>query len=170
MLGLGRKQNSRLRQHIRSNVVGYVALVVALSMAPAWASHLNVKTSDINKGAVTTPKLRNQAVGPAKIKGGAVKRGKLAPVLRPRWAYVALGTELRAERGVVNVRMSGDFGRVVEFDRYDFGECAAVATPVGGFQARGATVNSSGENEILVNLHDASGSLVGGHFQLLVFC
>jgi hypothetical protein len=68
---------TRVARHLRLNVVGYLALVVALSVTPAVASHLNVKTSDIQNGAVTTPKLRNGAVKPAKINRGAVTRPKI---------------------------------------------------------------------------------------------
>jgi hypothetical protein len=47
---------------VRRNIAGYLALALALSLTPAMASHLNVRTSDIAKNAVTTPKIKNKAV------------------------------------------------------------------------------------------------------------
>ncbi|MGH2787166.1 MAG: hypothetical protein ACRDJV_04540 [Actinomycetota bacterium] len=61
------KRGIRLRRHVRSNLVGYLALAVSLSLAPAYASHLIVRTSDIKNGAVTTPKLANRAVTAKKL-------------------------------------------------------------------------------------------------------
>jgi len=62
-----RKRGTRLRSHIRTNLVGYLALATALSLAPAYASHLIVRTSDIKNKAVTTPKLANRAVTATKL-------------------------------------------------------------------------------------------------------
>lgn len=61
------KRGTRLRRHVRSNLVGYLALAVSLSLAPAYASHLIVRTSDIKNRAVTTPKLANRAVTAKKL-------------------------------------------------------------------------------------------------------
>lgn len=63
----GRKRGARLRRHLRSNLVGYLALAATLSLAPAYANHLTVRTSDIKNGAVTTPKLANRAVTAKKL-------------------------------------------------------------------------------------------------------
>ena len=57
----------RLGGHVRRNIAGYVALALALSLTPAMASHLNVKSSDIAKNAVTTPKIKNKAVSGKKM-------------------------------------------------------------------------------------------------------
>jgi hypothetical protein len=66
-------------RHVRSRWVGYVALLVALTMTPlpAMASHLVVETSDIVNGAVTTKKLRDGAVTTKKLRDGAVTTKKL---------------------------------------------------------------------------------------------
>ena len=62
----------RVRSHLRSNVVGYVALFVALS-GTAWAAteiernevaskhirNAGVKEKDLANGAVTSPKVRD---------------------------------------------------------------------------------------------------------------
>jgi hypothetical protein len=73
----GSTGGDRIRRHIRSNLVGYLALAVALSMAPVYANHLNVKTSDIRSGAVTARKIGKGAVTRPKIKNGAVTGAKV---------------------------------------------------------------------------------------------
>jgi hypothetical protein len=75
--------SSRIRAHIRSNVVGYIALFVALSGTAAALPGSNtvtsgdirpnaVKTGDIKDGAVTNPKLADGAVTSGKIDDEAV--------------------------------------------------------------------------------------------------
>ena len=63
--------SSRMREHLRSNLVGYLALFVALTIAPAWGATLR-------NGSVTTKKLRNGAVTAKKVKTGAITGPKLA--------------------------------------------------------------------------------------------
>ena len=58
---------TRLGGHVRRNIAGYLALALALSLTPAMASHLNVRTSDLVNGAVTTPKIKNKAVSGKKM-------------------------------------------------------------------------------------------------------
>jgi len=58
---------ARLGRHVRRNIAGYLALTVALSLTPAMASHLNVRSSDIAKNAVTEPKIKNKAVSGKKM-------------------------------------------------------------------------------------------------------
>jgi len=58
---------TRLGRHVQRNISGYLALAVALSLSPAMASHLNVRTSDIANNAVTTPKIKNKAVSGPKM-------------------------------------------------------------------------------------------------------
>lgn len=63
--------------HLRSNVVGYLALVIATagtSYAVAELPRNSVGTRELQRGAVTTPKLRGEAVGALKIKPGVVPR------------------------------------------------------------------------------------------------
>ncbi len=63
--------------HLRSNVVGYLALVIATagtSYAVAELPRNSVGTRELQRGAVTTPKLRDDAVGALKIKPGVVPR------------------------------------------------------------------------------------------------
>lgn len=79
----------RAWRHVRRHFVGYIALIIALTMTPlpAYAAAKigpkglkkgAVTAPKIKKGAVTAGKIRNGAVGPAKLKNGAVTADKLA--------------------------------------------------------------------------------------------
>lgn len=57
--------------------IGGGVLVVALLAAPAYASHLVVRTSDLVDGAVTTPKLAVNAVSTNRLRAGAVTTSRL---------------------------------------------------------------------------------------------
>lgn len=72
-------RGGRIRTHLRHNVVGYVALFVAVSMTPlpSYAAGL-VGTAQLKDGAVTTPKLHNNAVKSGKILDGQVMGVDLA--------------------------------------------------------------------------------------------
>lgn len=64
-----------LLNHLRSNVVGYLALVVATggtSYAVAELPRDSVGTRQLQRESVTTPKLHDKAVGVLKIKPGVV--------------------------------------------------------------------------------------------------
>jgi hypothetical protein len=93
--------SSRIRRHIRTNVVGYVSLFFALSLGTAYATHpggantissgdiinQEVKNDDlgansvgsgkINDGGVQTPDLADGAVGTNKLQNNAVTTGKI---------------------------------------------------------------------------------------------
>jgi hypothetical protein len=70
---------ARLGRHLRGNAVGYLALVVAVSMTPlpSWAA-ATIGTAQIKNGAVTTKKLANGAVKTSKIAPSAVNGTKVA--------------------------------------------------------------------------------------------
>jgi len=71
--------SSRIRQHIRGNVVGYIALFAALGgTAAALPGRNSVDANDIAKKAVKSRALANKAVKGRAIAPGAVKNGKLA--------------------------------------------------------------------------------------------
>jgi hypothetical protein len=71
----------RISEHIRSNVVGYVALFIALS-GVAYAGPLKpgkVKTKHIADAAVTEPKLADSAVTGAKLGPDSVSGANVVP-------------------------------------------------------------------------------------------
>ncbi|MGH2428163.1 MAG: hypothetical protein ACRDGV_04645 [Candidatus Limnocylindria bacterium] len=73
---------SRIRAHIRSNVVGYVALFFALSMGTAYATHPGgantISSVDIVDGEVKNKDLAADAVGSGKIADRQVKNADLS--------------------------------------------------------------------------------------------
>jgi hypothetical protein len=64
--------SSRIRAHIQSNVVGYIALFFAVT-GVAWAARIAPKNS------VATKSIKNKAVTTAKLANGAVTGSKVAP-------------------------------------------------------------------------------------------
>ncbi|MDP3892680.1 hypothetical protein [Nocardioides sp.] len=73
-----RQERRRARRHLSLVAGGLVVAMAGMTLAPVAASHLNVRTSDIAKGAVTAPKIKKNAVTTAKIRNNAVKAGKIA--------------------------------------------------------------------------------------------
>lgn len=56
---------SRVRGHLRSNAIAYLALFVAIGIAPAWAATLgknDVRSKHIKNGQVKTPDIKRNAV------------------------------------------------------------------------------------------------------------
>lgn len=71
-----------VRAHLRSNVVGYVAIALTLTMGTAWAVSLpnrSVKTRHLAPGAVKTGKIAQGHVRRGDIGRNAVNSGKVAP-------------------------------------------------------------------------------------------
>jgi hypothetical protein len=67
--------------HVRRNIVGYIALFVALSGSAYAASQLpphSVGTKQLKNHAVGTKQLKNRAVGTKQLKNHAVTKAKLA--------------------------------------------------------------------------------------------
>jgi formylglycine-generating enzyme required for sulfatase activity len=130
--------SGRISEHIRSNVVGYVALFVALSGGTAYALdgsdtvfsddivNGQVKTADIGDQEVTTVHIRAGAVTAGKLADGAVSTGKLADgaVTAPK-----LGCEGNSPDDVM-VKVGS-----VCIDRY---EASIWDAPTGGNQITGA--------------------------------
>ncbi len=73
--------SARIRHHIRSNVIGYMALFVALS-GTAYATHPGgqntISSADIINGEVKTDDVAANAVGSTKIADRAVKNADLS--------------------------------------------------------------------------------------------
>jgi hypothetical protein len=69
---------NRIAEVIRHNVLGLIAIFIALSgTAYAALANNSVTTAKLANGAVTSPKLANGAATSAKIAGGAVGTSKL---------------------------------------------------------------------------------------------
>lgn len=71
--------STRIRRHLQTHIVGYLALFVALSgTALALPGHKTVKGDDLSDGAVKKRALASGAVVSGKLAGGSVKAEKLA--------------------------------------------------------------------------------------------
>jgi hypothetical protein len=74
--------HKRIRKHIRSNVVGYLALFFALSGGVAWATHPGgantISSADIINGEVRNADLGTDAVASGKIDDRQVKNADLS--------------------------------------------------------------------------------------------
>jgi hypothetical protein len=72
----------RIRNHIRSNVVGYIALFFTLSGGIAWATHPGgantISSGDIINEEVKNNDLDADSVGSAKIADGSIKNPDLS--------------------------------------------------------------------------------------------
>ncbi len=76
---MGIQMKARVRNHLRGNVVGYVAVFLALSgTATALGGSDTVFSDDIVNGEVKTPDLANNAVTTGKIRNGHVLNDDLA--------------------------------------------------------------------------------------------
>jgi formylglycine-generating enzyme required for sulfatase activity len=73
---------SRVSEHLRSNVVGYVALFFALGGGAAWATHPGgadtISSADIIDNEVETLDIRDDSLTAADLAPGAVTTGELA--------------------------------------------------------------------------------------------
>lgn len=67
-----------VRSHLRANVVGYLALFIALGGTGAWAAE-QITSRHIAKDAVLAKHVKRNAVRTAEIRKGAVTKSKLAP-------------------------------------------------------------------------------------------
>lgn len=61
--------STRIREHLRSNVIAYIALFVAVAIGPAWAG--------VARNSVRTPHIAGNAVKSGKIAPGHVRRSDL---------------------------------------------------------------------------------------------
>ena len=72
----GAGAGARIRDHLRGNIVGYLALFVALS-GTAWAAS-KIGSEDIKRKAVLSKHIKNKEVKTKDLANGAVTAGKLA--------------------------------------------------------------------------------------------
>src|ERR671910_197676 len=74
--------DGKIRDHIRSNIVGYVSLFFALSLGTAYATHPGgantISSGDIINGEVKNDDLGSNSVRSGKINDGGVQAADLA--------------------------------------------------------------------------------------------
>jgi hypothetical protein len=103
--------SSRVRTHIRNNVVGYVALCFAAT-GIAWAADTapknSVVTKSIKRGAVTNPKLAAGAITGDKVAAGTLTAANLAPGSVGTITGVSAGSGLTGGGNSGNVTLSAD--------------------------------------------------------------
>lgn len=120
----------RLFSHARSNLIGYIALFVALGGTSYAALSLpagSVGTRQLHNGAVTASKLANGSVTPAKLDGHA-----LGGSVR-HWAQVNGDGTIASSSGHARdngVARDGDY--VITWSDGFSSRCGAIATPQGG--------------------------------------
>lgn len=103
--------SARVRRHLQSHVVAYVALFVALSgSALALPGKNSVKSNDIKRGAVKGRAIAEGAVKRAKIRDAAVTAPKLsaAAVSGAALADSAVTTPKLADRAVTAAKLAQD--------------------------------------------------------------
>jgi hypothetical protein len=120
---------TRIVNHVRGNLVGYIALFVALGGTSYAAVSLpagSVGTAQLRNGAVTSKKLANGSITPAKLDrrsiGGSVRH----------WAFINQdGTVIGGSRGVqVSLGPGGSPYFVRWGDRFSH-SCAVLASSPG---------------------------------------
>lgn len=179
------------RSHIRSNVVGYLALVVAMSGTGAWAAD-KITASDIAKNAVRAKHIKVASVTEPKIAPGAVTAAKLAGDVdntQILWANVqgpVSSPTLIRGKGATDVSVGGT-GRVrVRFNR-DVRPCSYQVSgwtndegatyldaPIFVVERSVADTPVTGNNVVTVEAYSgSSGAVAGGanyDFTVAVFC
>ena len=155
----------RLVEHIRGNVISYLALFCALS-GTGYAAIA------IPRGSVGTPQLRNGAVTPAKLAGRQIAGSIYA------WAYIDANGKVLAAHGlrpgVVRGR-DGQYGFAVKNQGVPRG-CAAVASVASTlFSGRApgsavATLSTRRSPTVAVNTFSATGQAAQLPFVVEVLC
>jgi hypothetical protein len=128
--------STRIRNHIRRNLYGLVAIFIALG-GTATASHLVVRASDIKKNAVRAKH----------IKRGAVKKPKLAArsVTSPKLALGAVTTPSLADDAVISTKVAdGSLGGADiangSIGLFDLGASSVDSSKVGDSSLTGADI------------------------------
>ncbi len=165
----------RLVRHVRSNVVAYLALFVALggtSFAAVRLAPGSVGTIQLRNGAVTANKLANGAVTPRKLSsktiGGSVRH----------WAQIGADGTVEASSSrarVIGAPQQG--GYVISWSDTFSNHCAAIATPIGsglvlGPSAGYADARIAGAHSTLVTVdtYNAQGQPTPAAFSVAVIC
>ena len=165
----------RLLNHARSNLIGYIALFVALAGTSYAALHApagSVGTRQLRNGAVTARKLANGSVTPAKLDGrtlgGSVQH----------WAQVNRDGTIASSSGHArNNGVSQDGDYVITWSDSFSSRCGAIATPQGGsglLSPSAGTANTRivGRHPtvVWVTTYNAQGKPSPAAFSLAVIC
>lgn len=165
----------RLASHVRSNVVGYTALFVALGGTGYAATELprgSVGTAQLRSRAVTAPKVANGAISPAKFNrkmiGGSIRH----------WARVAASGSVLSSSGRTLVRGApGQGGYVLSWGDTFSRSCAAVATPSGASIVLGPSpgvastyIFGAQPTSVTVDTYNAQGQPTPAAFSVAVIC
>ena len=174
----------RLGGHVRTNVIAYLALFVALGGTGAWAAD-KITSKDIARNAVRAKHIKKNAVRTPKIKNGAVTRAKLAaPTL---FAFIrdfgnADTANVEYGRGVTAVSESVSAGHyTVTFNR-SLANCVVEAqqgignpSGSGGAATIGPAhpdvgVGFSGDDKADVTFYNGSNTTADTAFMITAFC
>lgn len=104
-------RSARIHRHLQSNVVGYVALFVALSgTAIALPGKNKVDSNDLKRGAVKARALAKNAVKARAIRTGAVTTPKLrsGAVDADKLAPGSVGTGSLADSAITSPKLAND--------------------------------------------------------------
>jgi hypothetical protein len=166
----------RILDHISSNIVGYVALLVALGGTSYAATSLpagSVGTRQLQNGAVTRGKLANRAVTAAALDPRSIA-GHIAD-----WAQIRADGRVNASSPRASVILSDPSRGVyqVYWHRSIPQDCVAIANPVNVAPLTApATADTFGPNgrgrnaHIVVSTFDASGNNVPENVNVVVVC
>ncbi len=148
---------SRIIGHVRSNMVGYLALIVAFTLAPAsaYATHLVVRSSDIVDGQVKSVDIDANQVRSADVRDDSLLGGGLGAVdLGPD----SVGASEVAPDALTAADLANNAvgsGEVVDnaLTGVDINESTLAQVPsalLGGFGRTGAEGNCDPESETFV--------------------
>ena len=167
---------TRVLNHVRNNVVGYVALFVALGGSSYAAINLprgSVGTKQLRNGAVTSRKLAKRSVTAATLDPRSIA-GRIAD-----WAQIRADGHVNTSRPRASVTVSDPARGLYEiyWHRSIPQNCVAVANPVNVAPlTASATAETFGPNgtgrsaHILVSTFDASGNNVPENVNVLIIC
>lgn len=140
---------TRIRAHLRSNIVGYLALLVVMSgSASALQGHNTVFSDDIVDGQVKAADIKTGAVTSDKIRTGHVRNDDIADdaVTETNVAANSIGGENFANNSITGADISGLTGADVNEASLD---AVPVATVAGtGRSAQGTSCDPESESYV----------------------
>ncbi|HZA89212.1 MAG TPA: hypothetical protein VE401_03185 [Solirubrobacterales bacterium] len=129
---------AKIRDHIRSNVVGYVALFFALSLGTAYATHPGgantISSGDIINGEVKNDDLDANSVGSGKINDGGVQAADLAAG--------AVGTNKLQNSAVTSGKILDGGVGLADLATNSVDSSKVVNSSLGGLDLAGNSINS----------------------------